>query len=341
MEIRDKTLDIAKGISIILMVISHVGFTTTHHLINKINQNFLIQFKMSLFMVISGYLYSNKKSLAEYFYKKSDGLLKPILFIFLITGIVAIYNTPTDRSSFTIINTYITSNYTPTWFIFSLFITLMIFRIIDLIFHKYGVFYTLIAILITIVTLSFFHTTKFNISLIKLYNIIYFVLFIGIGRLINHYKILDYTNQFKIFIMCFIFFVLVCMYKKPLNVIIKFYQNIYGEFFLTTIVSIAGVFSILYLSKIICKFKLISKILVESSKASLFIIVFHTMIGHYLLFPIFRNIFGKNVFTDGIGFILTILLCYLIYFIVKKSRYLKYLLLPVSFTQFKSFFFNR
>ncbi len=131
---RNKTLDVAKGISILLMTLSHLKFLTRHKEISSLNVEYLMIFKMPLFIIISGFLISENKTLREFFQTKLDGLLKPMLTIFgTIFLISSIYHMRDGVYTFNDI--WLTSKlafhkyFLPLWFIFTLFVALIVFRL--------------------------------------------------------------------------------------------------------------------------------------------------------------------------------------------------------------------
>lgn len=72
-EKRDSTIDIYKGIGIILVMMGHIGFGATSSYIAH-------AFHMPMFFFISGYLYRKKKeSFVVWFERKAGALLKPYL----------------------------------------------------------------------------------------------------------------------------------------------------------------------------------------------------------------------------------------------------------------------
>ncbi|MBR6903017.1 MAG: acyltransferase family protein, partial [Clostridia bacterium] len=82
---RDKSIDLAKGIGIILVFIGHINFPET--VVNIINA-----FHMPLFFVCSGYLYDSKYdrlSTRDFIKKKAKSLLFPYYFL---GAIIVAYN---------------------------------------------------------------------------------------------------------------------------------------------------------------------------------------------------------------------------------------------------------
>lgn len=73
---RIKYFDIAKGFTIILMVIGHMGLKGKGSYVN----HFIYAFHMPLFFIMSGYFMSDRGSMGAYFKKKTKQLLLPYVF---------------------------------------------------------------------------------------------------------------------------------------------------------------------------------------------------------------------------------------------------------------------
>lgn len=71
---RDRTLDLLKGVGIILMVLGHMHFNASF-------ERYIFGFHMPLFFVVSGYLYNNKRTLGKTILEKAKSLLIPY-FVF-------------------------------------------------------------------------------------------------------------------------------------------------------------------------------------------------------------------------------------------------------------------
>ena len=94
---RDKSIDLAKGIGIVLVFMGHINFPET--VVNIINA-----FHMPLFFVCSGYLYDSKYdrlSTRDFIKKKAKSLLYPYYFL---GSIIVVYNS--------FINLFILRNFT-------------------------------------------------------------------------------------------------------------------------------------------------------------------------------------------------------------------------------------
>lgn len=86
---RDRSLDLGKGLAILFV---YLGHSILYHPIKMITipwchvlERFIVSFNMPMFFIISGYLFSKtKKSTAELYKGKTMRILVPYLFTMLI-----------------------------------------------------------------------------------------------------------------------------------------------------------------------------------------------------------------------------------------------------------------
>ena len=86
---RDRSLDLGKGLAILFV---YLGHSILYHPIQMVNipwchvlERFIVSFNMPMFFIISGYLFSKtKKSTAELYKGKTMRILVPYLFTMLI-----------------------------------------------------------------------------------------------------------------------------------------------------------------------------------------------------------------------------------------------------------------
>ena len=73
---RIEFVDVAKGISIIAIVVAHITMAASHPLLNAV-QLFCFQFHVPIFFLIAGYFLSKKRSLGQFIKQKSARMLLP------------------------------------------------------------------------------------------------------------------------------------------------------------------------------------------------------------------------------------------------------------------------
>lgn len=325
---RNKNIDIAKGISILLMPISHLTFFQNYELVMDINE-ILVLFKLPLFIFISGLLFSEKKSFKEFFVQKFDGLLKPTLFLLLTTGFCSlIYHIYTNQG-FELAYKRIISIYFPLWFPMVLFISLVLFKgLFELNSRKTTSFAYIVSVTSIILLLYFFTRKEISISLLSAYSILYFLIILFISF---YFKKKDLFNQIfdkKILIAAILIFSF-CIYNRDLlNIELNLFDNKFGLLIPTAITFMSGIVIVFNIAYYLSKNVFISKILIECSKSSFFILAFHVLLGNIILQPLCAKLFSPSPLLDLLVFILTILGCILIHKLTFHIKLIRNFMLP-------------
>lgn len=138
-------VDIMKGIGIVLVVLGHTMLTPDI-------KRYIYSFHMPLFFFISGYVFKNKQSIknTDFIKNKAKRLLIPYVMFVLISMPLTIKQLGINPQK--IINSFLlygeTSWNTPIWFLFSMFITSLIYFYIDKLNdnHKNSIVIILVAI---------------------------------------------------------------------------------------------------------------------------------------------------------------------------------------------------
>ena len=329
---RDTTLDIAKGISILLMTISHLFLFKNFPKVSDFNESTLVLFKMPLFIFISGVLFSNRLGFKEFFINKFDALIKPILTIFVGSIIVALLMNHTKDLSFLewveFLNGIIKKYYYPLWFPLALFVTIIIFKSVMDAKSKWkpSIFLMMYVTLITVLILLTKHNIKF--SLFLAHPILYFFIILSIGYTLKKYQWIHMMYRTDLFLFSVLIFIWYLFEKEVLGIKLNLFMNQFGLLIPTVIAFISGISIILFLSKQISKTKYLSKGLTYCSKGSFFILAFHVIIGNYLIYPYLKDYISNVYLLSVITFVLTIASCIIIYKSLFHSKILKYLLLP-------------
>lgn len=327
-EFRNTTLDIAKGISILLMTISHLQVFNHYPSLQLINEEFFSIFKMPLFVIISGMLLSTKSKISDFFIKKSDGLLKPTFFLFSLSILsmflykILIKKIFPEDSDFILAALGI---FFPLWFVVALYISQLIFFILIKIKNpKYLVAVTSIVVL----GLYFLQFNNVEISNFKFHTILSFMVYLTIGFAMKKYIPLNKILGVDCFAYFLLIFLIATSFKDNLNISLNLFIGVYGGFVPTLISSIVGVFLVLNISNLIERFNFLPDFLIVCSKCSFFILAFHLPVESIILNVI--NLIGldRNIIIDSIFYMITIFICISIYFIVAKIPYLNSVMLP-------------
>ena len=127
---RDKSIDIAKGIGIILVVYGHM--------VCPIKEEILL-FHMPLFFLLSGYFFSPKDSVKDFLRKKSKALLVPFVLFYILSFLYMVISKILKGESFI---SYILSFQSfvapnpPLWFLLSLFEIFVVFFVVEKYIHS-------------------------------------------------------------------------------------------------------------------------------------------------------------------------------------------------------------
>lgn len=334
---RNSTLDVAKGISILLMTITHLVIFSHHPTLRVFNANVLLVFKMPLFIFISGYLFSEKRTVREFAAGKFDGLVKPVVSILCLSAVVAAvwwFATGGGISgvfghTFHVLARY----YIPLWFPLTLFLSLVVFRMLIAL-NKGGKYYALpviiaVALLFTIITRS-----GVNTFILEFHAMLHFLVFLLIGYLMRKRDALERLLNIGSFLAFTAIFVAAILLRRYLNVHLDLNTNTFGNFIPTIIASFSGIIMVINISRWLSKVRYVSSVFILCSRSSFYILAFCMLLGNSIIYPLVARFLPVNILTEMLCFVLTISACIALYKATFHTRYLKYLLLPLkSFRQ--------
>lgn len=327
---RDTTLDIAKGMSILLMTISHLTLFQRHGNLSYVNLNYLTLFKMPLFIFISGILFSPTTDFKSYLINKFEGLIKPILTIFFAFFIATVsFNVLRLGITFECIKRGIVlfqNLFFPLWFPISLFFATVAFKLFFYqIENKLIKSVFLLFILSFLLLLNYF---KIGIGLIRFDNLIYFVYILSLGFLFKKRRLLPWIFKPITFIISVLLFGFCIYFSKELNIAINLYHVKFTSFIPTTVAFLSGISIVLFLSNQLKRFVILNDIFILCSQSAFYILAFHFILGNKILYPIVVRFLGENILSDSISFLLTIFSCIMLYKLTFKIPILTKFILP-------------
>lgn len=331
-------MDVAKGISIILVAFHHSSLSNLSHELNAI----MALFRIPLFFFLSGVFFSPSVKPLQFIAKKSDALLKPYFVTLIVMVIIpALFR---DEKFLIIVlgviygtGQFVDWIWVPLWFLT----------------HLWSIF---------MISYLFFSMVKpAKLSTIKKVLIIAFFLIIGsatMGRFfpiemtlfdnemiirglpfnldisllstayfLSGYFLSKFVKEFipknRILLISILVLLLVSIFT---GAEISFYDKIYKEPFFATFGAISGIYTILSLSYYISKNYTLSNILSKFGFASLFVLIFHLPINVF-----FQEIFNSNsLWVIIISFLVCIILPLLIKKLIESSSILKLLYFPIK-----------
>ncbi|KJD33793.1 hypothetical protein PK35_03300 [Tamlana nanhaiensis] len=346
---RIKIFDIAKGISIILMTISHYPFLMDYKGLLSFNMVALV-IKMPLFIFISGYLLSNRLNFRDFFHNKFDGLIKPLLaFLISLTLLNIIFYSITTTNFSTngvleFVNAFFNVfyffdleyvNYT-FWFIIALFVGQIVVKgALEMLKIKKPNNYILLGVLVILLALL----STLNSEFYYLGYVPIFVAYLVAGYVCNiilkkyfQGSQVFYNKKMIVFLILFILGLLV-VFKDGISVKVDIYYFIYN-FHYKLVLSVIGVFAIIYLCTFIEKIPFINKALIYCSRASFFILAYHLFF--IKVFDFLFDLKTYNPWFHTVLFFANIALCCFIYEGLKKVKVVRLFFYPIKTIEFSN-----
>lgn len=319
---REKDLDIAKGIGIVLSIFGHINYSFLH--------NFIYMFHMPLFFFLSGYFFDiNKYNFRDFAKKKFKTLIIPY---FLIGIILLIFNY-FIHGDFTLYKFFIQKRSQTIWFLTSLFFSELVFYVICKIFKNY----TYIGIIVTMLFIfgNVLSNIFSDISLPWNVDSILFSLFFLWGGLVykkNQHLICRYQKYLFITFIIFLpilYYLTIKVFHSPVD----FFYNHYGFFPINLLSAVMGIYCILFFSNYIVKVKFLSHFFSFLGINSLIFFSFQSIPIRIIHYYVDLNQYGLCV-SAPIYFILTILELNVVLFVLYLFNNL------LKFTHLRKYFYG-
>lgn len=322
---RNNSVDIAKGMGILLVVLGHNWILT--HEKNLIFQ-VIYSFHMPLFFFLGGIFLNSAQSFPALLRTKADSLLKPYAVVLILLGLYKISvarTTPGQYFPGVLYGVGTTLEWSQLWFLPSLFVTLvfawMLLNILRDESHREVGLTAIIAALFLLgaTTINAYsdipsasspllsgifgaevHLHGLPLSLDVLPVSAAFLL---LGHLLRKqiqeaiFRPTHLLTATLIFIASHLLF----SYPTDLNL------RIYGNWLLTPIRALSGIYMVLSLSTLIAGYKLAAQPLAYLGKCSLFILIFHAYVewGVFeklaMRFEYSRHVIGAVTFVGGVA----------------------------------------
>lgn len=189
---RDRSLDIGKGLAILFV---YLGHSILYHPIQMVNipwchflERFIVSFNMPMFFIISGYLFSKtRKNTAELYKGKTMRILVPYLFTMLILVCVKLvlpasmsYNSAAEGGIKTLITNALCYG-GDRWFVYTLFFIFMLLIPVRNLLKNKWVDMVLMVVLIVVYFLDFLP------AIFALDKVFRFMVFFIAGYALNEY----------------------------------------------------------------------------------------------------------------------------------------------------------
>jgi len=340
---RIEFFDVAKGISILLVVLIHNDIK--HFLFDTVE--YLLSFKQPLFFFLSGVFFSFRASFVEFFIKKFDALMKPYFFTLIVLFVVKAFfvdNIIFGKLVYIFYGTGGGVKWLPMWFLPHLFAIFVFSYVLNRAFnfHILSLFIKLIILALFVflgaIAIKFFYYIQFSFmpSDFKFLGLPYSVdlILIGGGFFLAGSVLKREVVGFKPSMLFFSFsvlgFFLIYFFTDAK---IDLYKRIYSEVFFSTLHAVFGVYIVLCISYWIAERGGALKYFWSTiGSSSLFILIFHypICIYFYSYFSVFNEAVGYKFLIALVSFFLSVALPLVIEKIIRKSRFLSFFYLPIK-----------
>jgi polysaccharide biosynthesis protein PslL len=351
---RNSTIDIAKGIGILTVVLCHNWIL--YHNRDELSR-VVFSFHMPLFFFISGLFFKPNQSLSDLVSSKASGLLKPfyvVLFGVFIT--VLIFNPQIANNQTNILHELLgivygsgsTISWTPLWFLSHLFIVFIFAWVLNkylLRKLKNGLLKSIFLMLLLFCGVQILNFLRDKpIDLFGFNNLIFAkdnllrglpfnlditlvtTTFFLAGYLMAK-KMLDYKFNTLLTAIAFIIFAVL---HYNFNETIELNGREYGNFIICTLQIISGIYLVFALSFVCSQVHWLNKTLAYLGEASLFILIFHFMPQHLITGILQYHFPQYNWPIAAFAFFASIIFSLILWEITKKSRFLQMLMLPTK-----------
>lgn len=274
-------IDIAKGIAMIFIVFGHsLVYTPNVYMIYK----YIYSFHVVLFFILSGFTYSNKKSIKLFVKDKFKSLMIPyfifsILFLipYLILGNYTSFDadipniSQIDSLIFEILygngNNFALKQNTALWFLPALFSSEVIYRVLDKLKFKYkDIVFTLGLLIVSYLSICSEFILPWGIN-----TALGLLVFFQLGILFRKYNVIEKINSHLLSKIILILLAISTLHVYKLNVTVDCVDYGYGIYYIFLFTSIVVPVLIIWVSNLISKCKLLEYI----GKNTLSILIFH------------------------------------------------------------------
>lgn len=341
---RIEIIDIAKGISILMVAFYHSNFHPMFpEVLNKMGL-----FRLPLFFFLSGVFFKASIKPAPFIFGKTDALLKPYFitsFLLLVIPVVS-GGKGIDWLAWKIEGILYASGPTidwawlPMWFLPHLWCLFIV---------SYGLTYNTkltdgsrlikcLFIIFLILFGSYFVDAFWNLKVsmggedVKLSGLPFSldIIFLSMaffmsGNFLKH-KVIEFRPRLDILITVILIFFAIAIFT---NAQIELNKRIYDEPLLATLAAISGIYFVLSTSYYLCKNRFLTRIFTTCGAASLFILIFHDFVNTKAYNVITKlSDFDNELVYAGLAFIISILVPLLIKILVQKNCLLMLLYFP-------------
>ena len=346
---RNETIDIAKGIGILSVVLCHNWIASNNHELYRV----IYSFHMPLFFFISGIFFNPNSAFKPFVFNKFQGLIKPyfvvLLTLFLFNYIFNIATkTSFDNTRYffkLLYGSSSTLNWAPLWFLPHLFLVFIagwfvhhyIFRRLQHTFYK--LIFLIIMLLVGILTIHTFwlapidpfglnsilynknllHGLPFDIDIILV--TLPFLLF----GVLSAKKMQYFQLNIVYTVLALIIFIAL---HYSYNYSIALHLRQYDDLIVSTLQIITGIYLVFSMASLCTKYKILSEVLSYLGQASLFILIFHYPIQRFIIFNMQYHLPQFKPHVALAAMVISIICSVILWQITQNYSWLKMIFLP-------------
>lgn len=304
--VRDMSIDLAKGIGILLVVLFHTSFQYTSHC-----REFVYGFHMPLFFYLSGIVYNpNHYSFSSLLKKKGKTLLLPTIYFTIITFIIYYFAVDYDFKNIPMVPPE------ALWFLPVLFFAHIIGHFFSVVQNRGGKLF-----LISMLLLLSFYTLRIPYQPFSILSVPAASFFLCIGNL--KYMLYKRIGIKTAIAILFVY----CVLIKLLKVEVEMYDNTFFPAFWAFLMSVIGIVFVMSLCFNVAKSRLcespVNKSVIWFGRNSLAIVCVHPIfirLSQYYIKPFICNRYAFILMELAVTLSLTVL------FVVIINNYAPFLI---------------
>jgi fucose 4-O-acetylase-like acetyltransferase len=323
---RNHTIDIAKGVGIILVVFGH-SWMVSHG--NREVFRIVFSFHMPLFLFLSGVFLNEKNSFKDFLISRAHSILKPYFVTLTTLGLLKLSFDVMNKKDYSLnflnymsgvlYGTGSTIAWPPLWYLPHLFIVSCV--ALFLIKHVASI---QIQWLILTASLMFGILLLNNIVLSWSIDLIPITLFFFVaGYLLRGFVKTMLFNFGHLLLSLLLFFLLHYFFDDTIDLNLRVYDSLA----VSTVKAILGIYICLSVSSFLTKYVFVTKILGYIGSGTLFILLFHSYVQDKI-FGLLVKPFGESVSSEIIGLTAGVAFPLILWECSKRSYYLSALFLP-------------
>ena len=347
---RNTTIDNAKGIGILAVVLSHNWYSLT---VQGELFRVLFSFHMPLFFFLSGIFFKAHSQWMDLLKSKADSILKPFFVVSLgLFFTHVLVQTPINKVDYLQGILYAagsTIEWGPMWFlphlfavfVFSWLISQLVFNKIQSLNIKFLLLFMLL--FLGVQTITLFWETNISIEAIKhflkiehwkgLPYSVDIILISSVFFIAGHFladKLKNFTPNFRLIILAVALFSGLHYFFNETMVLAN---RVYGNFIISTLQALLGIYIVLSVSGYATLHTKLNAVLSYIGSASLFILIFHFYIQAHITFSFLYHYPNQHFVAALLGFLLSVACSLIIFEITKRYNVLQMLMLPLKIKQ--------